>query len=389
MGIGTTYLIMDAVASVPWLAGISLTLLPPVVAPMALIAGAAYGLLIYNSLTDMLLEDSVQKFRLKFNEFLTEEMTPKRQLILALSILLFLVSLVLTVCSIGTWVTVFHKTESIFQWIGMMPNVLLNFVIPGFIGLSVLPFSFQSVTNTLDSLELNPNLDSVIEICNPYQWNRFAWRLPNSIQEVSEWLLTKIWDHWIPGFLGISQEEFTAETLGQRLNPWRIIYQLCFQPLRNIIFIGHLVSAGATQDQIQGVPVWVSFWLNFWFECAEDWDWIWGRVHQDKIGTVELVKERVQNADDHNHDKNFPIRLLNFIFSPILWCAAQWAYANRVDGEENNIDDYYQKLQGMPPQPNPPNIPAYRKNANFNLFLFKSTILEPSCVQTDFCCGPT
>ena len=389
MGIGTTYLIMEAVAVIPWLMLLPLSLFPPVIGPLAVIAGAAYGLLIYNSLTDILLDNPAKKFIDRIRAISSQEMTFKRILILSLSLVLFLVTIFLTMCTAGTWLTVFHKTKPLFTWLSVIPNVLLNIIIPILIGISVLPFSFQSVSNTLEGLEANPSLDRAIIALNPRNWRAPTGRLPHSLAEASEWLSERMWQHWVPDFLGITADEFALETDMQKKNPYRIVYRLFFEPLRNFIFIGHLVSAGATSDQIEG-QVWLSFWLNFWFECVEDWDWIWGRAHVDDIDTVDLLKERAQKADDHNHDKNLPMRLLKFVFEPILQRAAQWdnKHRNLGRGDENNVQKRYEKIQGLQPEKPAPVIPEYRKGADFNLFLFKSSLYESSASLRDDCCAP-
>ncbi|NDH67585.1 MAG: hypothetical protein EBY22_06690 [Gammaproteobacteria bacterium] len=167
MGIGTTYLIMEAVAVIPWLMLLPLSLFPPVIGPLAVIAGAAYGLLIYNSLTDILLDNPAKKFIDRMRAISSQEMTIKRVLILSLSLVLFLVTIFLTMCTAGTWLTVFHKTKPLVAWLSVIPNVLLNIIIPILIGISVLPFSFQSVSNTLEGLEANPSLDRAINALNP------------------------------------------------------------------------------------------------------------------------------------------------------------------------------------------------------------------------------
>ena len=389
MGIGTTYLIMEAVAVIPWLMILPLSLFPPVIGPLAVIAGAAYGLLIYNSLTDILLDNPAKKFIDRIRAISSQEMTFKRVLILSLSLVLFLVTIFLTMCTAGTWLTVFHKTKPLFTWISVIPNVLLNIIIPILIGISVLPFSFQSVSNTLEGLEANPSLDRAINALNLRNWCAPTGRLPHTWAEASEWLSERMWQHWVPDFLGITAAEFARETDMQKKNPYRIMYRLFFEPLRNFIFIGHLVSAGATSDQIEG-QVWLSFWLNFWFECVEDWDWIMGRPHVDDIDTVDLLKERAQKTDDHNHDKNLPMRLLKFVFEPILQRAAQWdnKYRNVARGDVDNVQKRYEKIQGLQPEKPAPVIPAYRKGADFNLFLFKSSMYESSASLRDDCCAP-
>lgn len=389
MGIGTTYLIMEAVAVIPWLAVIPLTLFPPVIAPLALIAGAAHGLLIYNSLTNMLLDNPAKKFMDRMRALSWQDMNLKQGLILGLSILLLAVTIFLTICTAGTWLTVFHKTKPLFAVLNLIPNLVLNLIIPILIGVSILPFSIQSVTNTLEGLENNPSLDAAIAALNPRNWRAPTWRLPRTSDEAYHWVSDTIWKQWVPQFLGVTAEEFAEESDKQKRNPYRIIYRLLFKPLRDFIFIGHLLSAGATSDQIEGVPVMFSFWLNVGFECAEDWDWIMGRAHVDNLDTVDLLKERAQKTDDHNHDKNLPIMVLNLIFEPLLRLAAEWDNDERRKvGKGDNVEERYAKIKGLKPQEAAPVIPEYRKSADFNLFLFKATVFESSASITDSCCAP-
>lgn len=392
MGIGTTYLIMEAMTIVPWLALIPLSIFPPLIAPLALVAGVAYGLLIYNSLTDILLDNPFKKFADRVRAFSQHKMTLKKKLMLVLSALLLIATVFLTICTAGTWLTVFHKTKPIFTWISNIPNLLLNLVIPILIGISILPFSIQSIANTLENLDENASFDAMLSALQAGDWQALFGVFPRTWNEIS----ARIWTRWVPGFLGVTAEEFAAETFGQKSNPYRIVHRLLFEPLRIFIFVGHLISAGATADQMAGVPVWFSFVLNFFFELAEDFDWIFGRTHADNVDTATVLKERFQKTDDHNHDKNLPMRFLKLIFDPILLRAAQWDNTYRPEpekpdeapliglGSEDNVQKRYEKLQGLTPGV-VLDIPAYRKSANFNLFLFKSSALEAS-VPIDSCC---
>ena len=386
MGIGTTYLIMEAIASIPWLAAVPLTMFPPIIAPLALLAGIAYGLLIYNSLTDMLLDNPFTKFVNRMRSISWQEMNLKRGLVLGLTVILFATSIFLTICTAGTWLTVFHKTKPLFQWLNIIPNIVLNIVIPILIGISILPFSIQSLTNTLENFETNPIVDKGISALHPRNWRSPVASLPRTWAELSTRVSDSAWQSFVPWVLGLTAEEFSQETSMQKWNPWRLVYRLLFEPLRYFIFIGHLISAGATSDQIEGVPLMYSFWLNFGFECAEDWDWIWGRAHVDNIDTVDLLKERVQNSDDHNHDKNVPMRVLKFLFEPIIRRAAKWDNEYRAPGTEDNVQKRYDKLQGAKPHAPKPEIPGYRKGSNYKLFLFKSSVYESTLSLSDTCC---
>jgi len=60
MGLGTTYLLVEAFSIIPFFAALALTTWPYFIVPMAIIAGTAYGLLTYNAVTDMITNDTLR-----------------------------------------------------------------------------------------------------------------------------------------------------------------------------------------------------------------------------------------------------------------------------------------------------------------------------------------
>lgn len=382
MGLGTTYLITESFASMPLLAAISLSAFPGIIVPLALIAGGAYGLLIYNSMTDMLLNNPFTKFfdRMRAN---TQNTSLKSKLMLGVTTFLFLLTMLLTYCTIGTWLTIFHQHKPLFALMSLLPKVILNIIIPAFIGLSILPFSIQSIANTLDNIEEDPSFNHFIDLWAKGNLFNTIWEaIPKNAAQRD----TLLWKYLIPKFLGVSAEEFAQETIEQKWNPYRILLRLLFEPLEKLLFTGHLYSAAVTGDQVEGLSKFWSLVINGGFELVEDYDYLYPN-HVHRRDASAMVKNSFQGSDDHNHDNTIPLRLLKYLFDPLIRRAAQWDYDYDAAPIENrrSVQQRYETLQGLKPHTAAPNIPKYRTQANHKLFLFKSG-MATSVPLKDLCC---
>ena len=320
MALGTSYLLLEAFATIPYLALIPASFIPAIILPLAIISGIAYTLLIYNSLTDMLSDNPIKKFLDRMQADDQQRWTLKTKILLTASFLLFSLSALLTICTAGTWKTVFNQPQPLFSWIRDIPDFILNIVFPSFIALSTFPFSIQNIANTIADLEDNPFLNSLISV--GYRLCQAPTQIPLSIDAWQQWILT-----YIPGFLGISQNDFDLETAAQHWNPFRILLRLTFEPLQITLFIGHLISEGATSDQLQGFPKLLAIGLSMGLAFFEDWDYFWGHAHADDHSTRSLITERYDGSEGHNHDNNLPTLLLKFIFHPLFLAAAWWNYS--------------------------------------------------------------
>jgi hypothetical protein len=73
---------------------------------MAIVAGAAYGLLTYNSLTDMISNKTLSKWYERIRADLHQNKTAKNIFMATSAALLTSLALALTICTAGTWWTV-------------------------------------------------------------------------------------------------------------------------------------------------------------------------------------------------------------------------------------------------------------------------------------------
>ncbi|PJD92559.1 MAG: hypothetical protein CK424_05530 [Legionella sp.] len=385
MGLGTTYLIIESFASIPLLAAISLGSFPGIIVPLALIAGGAYGLLIYNSMTEMLVNNPFTKFidRIKAA---TQNNSLKSTLMMGVTAFFFMLTMLLTYCTIGTWLTIFHQHKPLFALMSLLPKIVLNVIIPSLIGLSILPFSIQSIANTLDNIEADPGFNAVITLLATGRLFQSIWdAIPKNALQREAFLYTYL----LPKFLGISESEFRQETTLQKWNPYRILYRLLFEPSKTLFFVGHLSSAAVTGDQVEGLSKPTSLLINGGFELAEDYDYLYPN-HAHRLDTDTLIKNRFQGSEDHDHDNTIPLRLLNFLFDPLVRRAAQWDYDHdvRAADQKMSVQQRYEKLQGFNPLAVAPEIPKERIQSNHQLFLFKSA-MTASAPLKDLCCAPT
>ena len=138
MSLGTTYLLVEAFSAIPFFASISFSTWPLFILPMATIAGAAYGLLTYNAITDMYNSDTVNKW-LKDLNIRKAGLTTRTFLAFSLMAL----ALMLTVCTAGTWWTVVKETRPLLSWIGKLPSFIMGVINPLITGLSAVIYKIH------------------------------------------------------------------------------------------------------------------------------------------------------------------------------------------------------------------------------------------------------
>lgn len=318
MGIGSTYLLMEAFAVIPMFSAIAVTSLPFMIVPMAIIAGTAYGLLTYNAITDMINNDTLRTWYNKIKKDLSEDFGIRSVFIASSAIVLVLLATALTICTAGTWWTVAKEAQPLFTWMSKMPRFIMGIINPIITGLSAIAFNLQ---NTSESLEIIDNAARTK--------GNFIYRMGTAIRE---------------GFQSLRGHENWL----QMLNPFRLLLKLTFLPLRILLFLGHLVAIGVTTDRVPGISQFLSALLGIVCEGLEDMHYFVPHAHhhvhekatceheheghhhhehehkhEDKHFEV-MLKERLGRKHGHSHDLDLPTRILRGIFSPIFGLAALW-----------------------------------------------------------------
>ncbi|HIC7357440.1 TPA: T4SS effector ferrous iron transporter IroT/MavN [Legionella pneumophila] len=317
MGLGSTYLIVEAFTVIPFFAAIPFALWPIIILPMAIVAGAAYGMLTYNAVTDMINNNTVVKWYNKIRDDLSQGLTVRNVFIATTAVFLVGLALALTVCTAGTWWTIATNARPLFDWMKKMPSFIMGVINPIITGASAIVFNIQNTAESLDMVDeatrSNKNVFQKIyeATSNGYQ----------HLRETENWL--------------------------QIVNPFRILLKLTITPLRILLFLGHLISVAVTSDRMPGVPQILSALVAIISEGFEDAHYFIGHDHEDEQDEEhghqdhhqfeKLLKERLNPDSDQDHNMDIPTWILKTIASPIYGLAALWdCSASKLNPPQEN-----------------------------------------------------
>ncbi|HAZ7574101.1 T4SS effector ferrous iron transporter IroT/MavN [Legionella sp. PATHC032] len=317
MGLGSTYLIVEAFTVIPFFAAIPFALWPIIILPMAIVAGAAYGMLTYNAVTDMINNNTVVKWYNKIRDDLSQGLTVRNVFIATTAVFLVGLALALTVCTAGTWWTIATNARPLFDWMKKMPSFIMGVINPIITGASAIVFNIQNTAESLDMVDeatrSNKNVFQKIyeATSNGYQ----------HLRETENWL--------------------------QIVNPFRILLKLTITPLRILLFLGHLISVAVTSDRMPGVPQILSALVAIISEGFEDAHYFIGHDHEDEQDEEhghqdhhqfeKLLKERLNPDSDQDHNMDIPTWVLKTIASPIYGLAALWdCSASKLNPPQEN-----------------------------------------------------
>jgi hypothetical protein len=312
MGLGSTYLIVEAFMVIPFFAAIPFVTWPIIILPMALIAGTAYGMLTYNAVTDLINNNTVVKWYNKLHKDLSQGLTVRNVFMATTATLLVGLAIALTVCTAGTWWTVATNARPLFEWMKQMPNFIMGVINPIITGASAIFFNIQ---NTAESLEM-------VDEATRSKKNVFR----------------QIYESIAQGYTHLRE----TENWLQIANPVRILLKLTITPLRILLFIGHLLSIAVTSDRMPGVSQILSALIAIISEGFEDAHYFVGHNHDHEEeyehthnhdhdhahphhhDLQTLLKERLDVTAGHNHNMDIPTWILKTIAIPLYALAALW-----------------------------------------------------------------
>lgn len=308
MGLGTVYLLTGPLLSIPFFAALPLPILGAGIAIGALFSGLAYGLLTYNSIVDMINNDTLSKWYQKVKNDLRDDFGPRSFIMASAALALAVLSLVMTVCTAGTWWTIVKETPKVFTWMKYVPSAISTACMPFFLGISSLIFN---VENTAETLE---NVDEIIKQSGTGSASFFK------------------------GFTSSIEEAWNRESPLQRLNPFRILLKLTYMPLKVVLFVGHLLSIAVTSDRVPGMSETLSALLGFLQEGFTDVNYFFNTKEPSPPKTArERLEHRSKGGGEHDHNSDIPSVLLKWAFSPIFAAASLWHFlcANQPYSQEN------------------------------------------------------
>jgi hypothetical protein len=191
--------------------------------------------------------------------------------------------------------------------------------------------------------------------------------------------------------LGLTPDEFEKETLWQKINPFRIIIRLFYEPLRILLFSIHLFCEGEMFDRIEGVPIFLSVLSAMVLNLAQDLDYFFGHSHIDSTNTSAILNNHLADASNHDHHNNLPELILRFPFKPIFWLAYLWSSWGVPEEDTTSKDAHWDKIEGFKPRNKEAlnQVANYRKTEDHQLFLFKAAQDKyPTSLNNDPCCVP-
>lgn len=320
-GIGTSYLLVEVFAVIPFLAALPLATLPLIIVPMSVIAGVAYGLLVYNAATDMITDKMILKWYDKIKAYRKEGNAIRMMgLVLVLSL-----NIILAVCTAGTWYTVAKTTRPLFDWMSKLPSFIMLVMNPLISAVSTFIFNVENVSETLEQLEEATTKPAGSFDAQPED---------------------------VPVLIAKSDNE----NKWQKRNPFRFFIAMTFERLRYLLFAGHIASISAAGDRVPGVHPLISAIPCGANEVLEDLHWFnligGSNKHAHKHDTRTLLNERLGRGEGHNHDKDLPTKMLTFLFMPLYVLAAGWdAICSRGNTGDLKPVDFWSALDkemGLP-----------------------------------------
>jgi hypothetical protein len=299
MSFGTTYLLMEAFTIIPFLAAIPFAFFPPLILPMAIISGIAYGLLTYNTITNMIAHDTIRtRFKILRDDFKKNGLTLSNGLMTLATVTLSGLALALTLCTAGTWWTIVKETRPLFSWMLKIPAFIMGICTPLITGIAALAFNLENSNESLNMLE------------STVKNNRKTLR--------SEWAAFR------KKLSDVRQRENTT----QLLNPFRLLLACTITPLRYFFFAGHLGSIALTANRVPGFSKMISSFFNVLTELFEDLHYFvkTTEVHQHDLPS--LLNERLGEEAGHSHNAmDLPTRILLLIATPLYALSNLWNYA--------------------------------------------------------------
>lgn len=292
--LGTTFLLFETINIVPALAAVSLNVWGIAFIPLALVAGLSYGLLTYNSITNFMINNPFSHWFGKIMQTGKDKRYIEATVMAVAFTALCGLAGALTVCTAGTWLTIVNENSSIYRLITELPKWVMGVMNP--------------IVTTFSSLAFNlQNTSSSLRLLMPYIMAPF-----NKAVEALRSLRGEIADVW------------KRETWLQFINPFRLMYECLFEPLRKVLFIGHLASIGVTSDRVPGFSKIGSAWLGFIAEFGEDTHYFFGHKCGGADGSLEEALEEHLEGDGHNHNLDLPTRFLEICLSPLAVLGDGW-----------------------------------------------------------------
>lgn len=313
-GLGTLFLLSEAI-TILGITAISVAMLPYIVVPLCVFSAVAYSLLIYNTLANIIQNNSLRQWAKDiYHDFSQKPSFASITRGLG-AVTLISLGLALTVFTAGTWWTVANNVPKAIPFLKKIPRVVTLVVIPFFTSLGALFFNME---NTRASMALfRPKKNKADEIGDiPSLENKdnvsfLSWLSQKFLNGLKAFGAA-IAKTFAQDFIIPAKKLKAKENNWQFYNPFRFLLLLIEFPIKIIAFIGHLISIGATTDQIPNVPKWLAMFCSAISEGLEDFHYFF-------------------NFEEHGHSHDLPSIIIKCALSPLILFSAIWNFSTSTD----------------------------------------------------------
>ncbi len=297
---GTGYLLFDAFMTIPFLAAIPVAGIPIIILTLSVISGIAYALIVYNTMTAMLNNHTLQNFyKTLKNDFTTNGLCLSN-VIKGIGAFLFVgLTLALTVFTAGTWWT-----------IGLNLSFLVHeawlITCTAFIALATLFINFFNSVCTWFGIK--ERVESAIENLPTPEDEK-----PSALTQFKG-LCTQAWASYKATWTSPINEN---DHLFQKYNPFRMLIKILLIPIDLLLFLAHIISIGVGGDQFPGVTEAISSAVGAAADLIEDSERIFGHNHKHPHGLKAILKARSESGGGHEHILDLPRKCIQLLLTPL------------------------------------------------------------------------
>ena len=288
---------------------------------LSAMAAVGYTVLVYNTLTDMLQNDAVQKWIEGIKKFfkpgdegVTTEFVAKRIFgALGVALLVALCTFA-TITTAGTWwyaakagaIFILPQLERLAAWLST-PLVIV-------MGIGQLGFNLY---NSLKSVKIAQSFIKFIRHLN--------------VELIKKWFDEST----------LKKDYFDREILIQFVNPFRFIALIIALPFKVLVFLGHVISSAVMGDRFEGIPVEACVVPAGVNEITTDFRYFFQKPHgesqkpkeikmdliseEHKLDKKEKAHAHTHEGHDHSHT-DIPGKVLLVALSPIYFLSALWDF---------------------------------------------------------------
>lgn len=308
---GLFFLLADTVAALPFV--ITLMAIPGVQIPLLVLAAIlvplasiAYGICVYNAITDMINNDTIKTWYEKIVNQWKDGITVRSVFLTVFSVVLVGLALFLTGCTAGTWWTIVQEAKPFTILMTgkgkQAAAILMGIINPIIMFFSNFFFNVQNVSQTYEEVEKQILAREKDKRSFSQKWDDFSQDLRLR------------WGRLL-----------MRENIFQIINLPRLFLKTILFPLEVILFIGHLASGSVEGDKAPFVSPWFAFGMDFLSEGSEHFLYAFPVEH--KLSPNASLKEIVDayfSGETHDHGINIPLFVIKTCLSPLFLLAAVW-----------------------------------------------------------------